>query len=124
MTSRFGYRIHPVTGLKRYHYGLDIAGAKWTEIYAPAGGQVVSTKYSRSFGKVLIIDHGNGFCTKYAHLARVTVEEGQLVNRYDLIGYMGRSGISTGTHLHYEVHRDNIARNPVNYILPDDITVD
>jgi murein DD-endopeptidase MepM/ murein hydrolase activator NlpD len=124
MTSGFGDRIHPVTGLKRFHFGLDIAGSKWTEIYATADGQVNSTNYSKSLGKVISVDHENGYATKYAHLEKIMVEDGQLVKRYDLIGYMGQSGISTGTHLHYEVLRDNIAHNPKNFILPDEIMVD
>jgi murein DD-endopeptidase MepM/ murein hydrolase activator NlpD len=124
LTSKYGYRIHPVSGLRRFHFGVDIATPKWTEVYASADGKVASTKYSSSFGNIVTIDHGNGFATHYAHLAKYMVEKGQLIKRYDLIGYVGRSGLVTGSHLHYEVHRDGHSRNPINYMLPDDILVD
>jgi len=123
-TSKYGPRIHPIFGDQRFHFGLDIAGTKWTEIYASADGKVVSTKISPSFGIVVTIDHGNGYSTRYAHLAKEIVEEGQLVKRYEKIGYMGKSGRSTGIHLHYEVLRDGVHKNPKNYILPNGILVD
>ncbi|MFC1585541.1 M23 family metallopeptidase [Fibrobacterota bacterium] len=124
LSSQFGYRVHPFSGRRSFHFGVDIAAKKWTEVYASADGKVGSTRYNASLGKIICIDHENGYVTVYAHLAKRTVEKGQLVKRYDLIGYMGSSGLTTGTHLHYEVHRDQIPRNPVNHILPEGVMVD
>jgi len=123
-TSGFGYRIHPVTGDNRFHHGLDIAAPKWTEIYSAADGIVSTTKMSPSFGKIIVVDHGNGYKTKYAHLEKISVEKGQMVKRYGLLGYMGATGVSTGTHLHYEIHRDNSSKNPKHFILPGSELVD
>ena len=124
VTSAFGYRLHPISGRNALHEGLDIAGSRWTPIYAPANGMVTTSHSSASFGNLVVIDHGNGYVTKYAHLTKIMVEKGQLVKRYNLIGYMGATGRATGTHLHYEVHRDGTPQNPEKYILPSGILVD
>jgi murein DD-endopeptidase MepM/ murein hydrolase activator NlpD len=124
ITSGFGYRLHPVTGENSVHEGLDIANSRWTPIYATADGIVASSSGSGNFGNLVVIDHGNGYLTKYAHLTKTMVEKGQLVKRFALIGYMGDSGRATGIHLHYEVHRDGAAQNPEKYILPSGILVD
>ncbi len=124
ITSGFGSRLHPVTGEQAVHEGLDIANSKWTPIYASADGIVASSASSGNFGNLVVIDHGNGYLTKYGHMAKVMVEKGQLVKRYGLVGYMGDTGRATGTHLHYEVHRDGIPQNPEKYILPSGILVD
>ena len=124
ISSQFGYRIHPISGEKARHHGIDIAALKWSPIYTSGKGTVIRTSKSESFGNLVIVDHGNGFKTKYAHLAKIMVEKGQLVSRYDLVGYMGQSGRSTGPHLHYEVHRDKRAQDPINFILPQGVVVD
>ena len=77
-----------------------------------------------TFGNLVVMDHGNGYTTKFGHLTKIMVEKGQLVKRYGLIGYMGDTGRATGIHLHYEVHRDGTPQNPEKYILPSGILVD
>lgn len=124
VTSGFGYRFHPITGRNAMHEGLDISGNRWTPIYASANGVVTVSQANGNFGNLVVIDHGNGYVTKYAHLTKIMVEKGQLIKRYGLIGYMGSTGRVTGIHLHYEVHRDGTPQNPVKYILPSGILVD
>ncbi len=124
ITSPFGYRVHPISGENAFHEGLDIANSRWTPIYATADGIVTTAGESSGFGNLVVVDHGNGYLTKYGHLTKVMVEKGQLVKRYSLVGYMGDTGRATGTHLHYEVHRDGTPQNPEKYILPSGILVD
>lgn len=124
VTSGFGYRLHPVTGNHAMHEGLDISNSRWTPIYAPADGMVTASHPNGGFGNLVVLDHGNGYTTKYGHLTKIMVEKGQLVKRYGLLGYMGNTGRVTGTHLHYEVHRDGSPQNPEKYILPSGILVD
>ena len=123
-TSGFGYRLHPVTGEYALHEGLDIAGSRWSPIYATADGQVVTSETAGNYGKHVVVDHGNGFHTRYGHLDQILVEKGQLVKRYALLGYMGSTGRVTGTHLHYEVIRDGRPQNPERFILPAGLIVD
>jgi murein DD-endopeptidase MepM/ murein hydrolase activator NlpD len=124
ITSGFGLRMHPVLGEEKFHEGLDIANSRWTPIYATADGIVTTCNANGNFGNLVVIDHGNGYQTKYAHMTKIMVEKGQLVKRYGLVGYMGDSGRATGIHLHYEVHRDGAPQNPEKYILPSGILVD
>ena len=123
-TSPFGYRINPVTGQFVLHSGLDIAGNRWTPIYAPADGIVISSEPSENYGNLVVLDHGNGFHTKFGHLQRLMVEKGQLVKRYALVGYMGNTGRATGVHVHYEVVRDGAPQNPEKFILPSGLLID
>lgn len=124
ITSGFGVRLHPVTGMNAMHEGLDIANSRWTPIFATADGIVVTCNQSGAFGNLVVLDHGNGYITKFGHMTKIMVEKGQLVKRYALIGYMGDSGRATGIHVHYEVHRDGAPQNPEKYILPSGILVD
>ena len=124
ITSVFGYRLHPITGERTAHEGLDIANSRWTPIFATADGIVTSCANGGNYGNLVVLDHGNGYLTKYGHLTKIMVEKGQLVKRYGLVGYMGDTGRATGTHLHYEVHRDGTPQNPEKYILPSGILVD
>jgi murein DD-endopeptidase MepM/ murein hydrolase activator NlpD len=124
ITSGFGLRLHPILGEEKFHEGLDIANSRWTPIFATADGMVSVCNESGNFGNLVVLDHGNGYVTKYAHMTKIMVEKGQLVKRYGLIGYMGDSGRATGIHLHYEVHRDGTPQNPEKYILPSGILVD
>ncbi len=124
ITSGFGLRMHPILGEEKFHEGLDIANSRWTPIYATADGIVTTSNGNSNFGNLVVIDHGNGYVTKYAHMTKIMVEKGQLVKRYGLVGYMGDTGRATGIHLHYEVHRDGAAQNPEKYILPSGILVD
>lgn len=123
-SSPFGRRVHPVTGeVGKMHYGIDISNGRWIPIFATADGVVDIAKFSDTFGNYVAIDHGNGFLTKYGHMQAYAVKPGQFVKRYQLIGYMGNTGLSAGTHVHYEVWYNNEAINPLRYILPDDYAV-
>jgi murein DD-endopeptidase MepM/ murein hydrolase activator NlpD len=124
ITSGFGYRLHPILGANAMHEGLDISNSRWTPIFATADGIVTTSGPNSTFGNLVVMDHGNGYITKFGHLTKIMVEKGQLVKRYGLIGYMGDTGRATGIHLHYEVHRDGIPQNPEKYILPSGILVD
>ena len=118
--SRFGYRTDPFTQKRRFHDGLDLAAARGTEVYAPASGRVESVRqrYSpgQGYGRQIVIDHGNGIKTRYAHLKNCLVKPGETVSRYTLIATVGTSGRSTGPHLHYEVIVNDKPVNPLKYI--------
>ncbi|MDZ4132421.1 MAG: M23 family metallopeptidase, partial [Dethiobacteria bacterium] len=117
ISSGFGMRKIPYsTNNYQFHTGVDIIGAYESPIWASAAGEVTFTGYRGSYGNIIMIDHGYGFETLYAHLAGFTVNTGDLVARGDLIGYMGTSGRTTGTHLHYEVHVNGSPVNPYNYM--------
>lgn len=121
--STFGARVHPITGVSRMHNGIDIANSRWTPIYASADGVVTVSRYSESFGNYVALDHGNGYVTKYAHMQLNSVKQGQFVKRYQLLGYMGNTGLSAGPHLHYEVWYNSKAVNPLRYILPGEYAI-
>ena len=109
LSSQFGYRIHPITGVAHSHTGIDIPAAGGTPILAAKSGQVVTSAYHYSYGNYVVIDHGNGNSTLYAHMSSRAVSEGQMVTQGQVIGYVGTTGSSTGNHLHLEV-RDNYTR--------------
>ncbi len=115
--SGYGYRLDPFTGQIKMHEGLDIAAPIGTPIIAPADGVVRSVMMRKGFGLTLIIDHGYGFSTLYAHCQRTRVAKGTRVKRGDVIAYVGNTGKSTGPHLHYEVRVAQVPRNPIDYIL-------
>ena len=117
MTSRFGNRISPFTGRKEFHKGIDIAHRHGTAILATADGIVSFVGPKGAMGNVLVIDHGHGMVTRYAHLKESLKKRGEPVKRGDIIAQMGSSGRSTGPHLHYEVHLNGIPVNPTQYIL-------
>jgi murein DD-endopeptidase MepM/ murein hydrolase activator NlpD len=123
-TSGFGYRVHPVSGRYAMHTGLDISGNRWTPVYATASGIVTTSQPANGYGNLVVVDHGNGYKTKYGHLNRILVNKGELVKRFELIGYMGNTGVATGVHVHYEVVRDGAALNPQRFILPTGLVVD
>ncbi len=116
ITSGFGTRNIPYDDGYQFHTGIDIAGSFGSSIRATAGGVVVYSGYRGSLGNLLIIDHGYGYETYYAHLNGFAVTHGEKVERGQTIGYMGKTGRTTGTHLHYEVHHDGIPVNPVHYL--------
>ena len=123
--SSFGPRIHPVTGeVGKMHYGVDIANDRWTPIFAAADGVVDVAQMSTTFGNYVTLNHGNGIVTRYGHMQMYLVHPGQFVHRYQIIGYMGNTGRSVGPHLHYEVWINNVAVNPLAYMLPGDYAVD
>jgi len=120
LASGFGLRIHPVYKVRKMHQGIDFAAPIGTPIYATADGQVITVEFSFSgYGKMVEVDHGFGYKTRYAHMHGFAVRVGQKVKRGELIGYVGSTGLSTAPHLHYEVHINNIAKNPVYYFFND-----
>jgi murein DD-endopeptidase MepM/ murein hydrolase activator NlpD len=116
VTGSFGERIDPFNGEGAFHSGVDIGCSYGTKIIAPADGLVVATETMGGYGRIIIIDHGNGISTRYAHLSGYAVTAGQRVNRGDVIGYVGESGRSTGPHLHYEVRINDTPVNPYKYL--------
>lgn len=116
ISSRFGYREHPVEGEERFHYGVDLAADKGTDICCFADGEVRAVGESSSYGKYCIIDHGSGFETLYAHCDRITVSSGTTLHMGEKLGEVGETGIATGPHLHFELHKDGIYLDPVYYV--------
>ncbi|QIG55398.1 M23 family metallopeptidase [Altererythrobacter sp. BO-6] len=117
LTSDFGMRTHPVLGGRRNHKGIDLAAPTGTPIYATADGIVGRAEWFSSYGLYVQIDHGAELETRYAHMSRLAVAEGEWVNKGDIIGYVGSTGRSTGPHLHYEVRIAGIAVNPIPYMV-------
>jgi murein DD-endopeptidase MepM/ murein hydrolase activator NlpD len=117
VTSGFGWRSSPFTARKEFHKGLDISAPAGTPIYAPSRGVVSLVERDPSYGLVLDITHGGGLSTRYGHLQRANVKQGQVVQRGDTIAFIGDSGRSTGPHLHYEVRISGVPVNPMRYIL-------
>lgn len=117
LTSGFGYRRDPVHGGRAFHQGLDIAASRGFPVRAAADGMVTRTGRIGGLGKAVYIAHGFGVGTRYGHLSKITVEPGQEIRRGDILGEVGNTGRSTGYHLHYEVHVDGKAVNPLAYIL-------
>jgi len=113
----FGNRVHPFTGRYEFHYAIDIATQLGNKIIAPADGVVLVAEPKDYYGKMIIIDHGFGYSTRYGHLAGFNVREGQRVHRYDVIGTVGTTGRSNGPHLHYEVRYFDKPLNPADFIL-------
>lgn len=117
ITSRFGYRNSPYgDGARRLHTGLDIAAPQGTPVIAPADGHVVFAGYHSAYGNLVVIDHGYGMTTKYAHTSRILVQVGERVRRGDLIARVGNTGRSTGPHLHFEVLKEGVPVNPMRYL--------
>jgi murein DD-endopeptidase MepM/ murein hydrolase activator NlpD len=119
LTSSFGMRTHPVLGGRRAHKGIDLSSPTGTPIYATADGVVTRADWFSSYGLFISLDHGAALETRYGHLSRLNVAEGQEVKKGDLIGYVGSTGRSTGPHLHYEVRIAGMAVNPVPYMQSD-----
>lgn len=116
MASGYGYRIDPFTKARRMHFGMDFSAKRGTPIYATGDG-TVSRADSRAagFGKHVRIDHGFGYVTIYAHMDKYLVVKGDKIKRGDLIGYVGSSGRSVAPHLHYEIVKDGVKINPINF---------
>ncbi|MBR3449594.1 MAG: M23 family metallopeptidase [Bacteroidales bacterium] len=120
LTSPFGARFHPIRQEIVFHEGVDLAGPAGQDVYATGDGVVESTEVNFSgYGNVIVIDHGFGYKTRYAHLQEIKVIAGQIVIRGDKIGKLGSSGLSTGPHLHYEVLYRGVQVNPWNFLNPD-----
>ena len=120
MASGFGYRIDPIYKTKKFHAGMDFSAKTGTPIYATGNGKIIKLRKSkRGYGNHIIIDHGFGYKTLYAHMSKTIVKKNQKVNRGDIIGYVGNTGKSVAPHLHYEVHKDGKKINPINFYYND-----
>jgi len=117
ISSTFGYRTSPFTGRREFHQGLDIAARKGTPILAAADGVITFAGTKGLMGKMIVIDHGHGMVTRYAHIHKMLKKCGDAVKKGDTIALVGNTGRSTGSHLHYEVHLNGIPVNPAKYIL-------
>jgi murein DD-endopeptidase MepM/ murein hydrolase activator NlpD len=120
LSSGFGNRRAPMRGASRNHQGIDIPGPVGTPIFATADGLVSRSEWVRGYGKFIELGHGNQIETRYGHLSSLNVVAGQRVKKGDVIGYMGSTGNSTGSHLHYEVRIAGVAANPMSFLSPDD----
>ena len=116
VSSKYGYRIHPVTKQQSFHPAIDLTAHRGTPVYAPASGVVVLAKRKGAYGKLLLLDHSFGFKTAYGHLSKFAVKSGDFVSKGDLIAYVGNTGRSTGPHLHYEVRYLDKWLNPKSFI--------
>lgn len=117
--SGFGYRIHPIYKIRKMHAGIDFTAPVGTPIYATGDGVVISAASERGYGNNIMINHGYGYVTKYAHMSRFKAKKGERVKRGDVIGYVGNTGASTGPHLHYEVFKNGKTINPINFFFND-----
>ena len=117
LTSPFGYRRDPFTGLRGFHEGIDISNRIGTSVVAPADGVISRVRREYGLGLTLVVNHGYGIVTRYGHLSRVQVKVGQRVKRGEVMAAMGNTGRSTGPHLHYEVLLNGVPVNPQRYIL-------
>ena len=115
ISSRFGLRVHPITGETKSHTGMDIASNQGTSVYAADGGTVTLASWNGGYGNCIMIDHGNGYVTLYGHLSGYAVSEGQAVSQGSVIGYVGSTGNSTGPHLHFEVLQNGTRIDPEQF---------
>lgn len=116
VTSNFGYRIHPIFKVKKLHTGIDLRAAMGDPIKAAAAGTVVQAGWRGGYGKCVVIDHGGGLATLYAHQSTILVSVGQVVKRGQVIGKIGSTGYSTGAHLHFEVRVNGTPVDPLGYL--------
>ena len=120
VASGYGYRIHPIYKTRKLHTGMDFTAPQGTPIYATGDGKIAKVRRSRrGYGNHVIVDHGYGYQTLYAHMTKYIVYRGQKVKRGEIIGYVGSTGTSVAPHLHYEVIKNKRKINPVNYYYND-----
>lgn len=118
--SGFGYRLHPIYKTLHMHTGIDFMAARGTPIYATGDGTVISPTGNESgYGTVCLINHGFGYVTLYGHMSKMIVRPGEKIKRGQTVGYVGSTGLSTAPHLHYEVIKNGIKINPINYFFND-----
>lgn len=117
ISSSFGGRISPFGRGSQFHKGLDIAGRVGTPIIAPADGTIIMAGHDGAYGISVELNHGGGIVTKFAHMQRTVVKQGEYVRRGQVLGYVGMTGRTTGPHLHYEVRLNGVPVNPMRYIL-------
>lgn len=114
VTCEYGYRNHPVTGKYKLHTGVDLRASTGTKVYAANKGSVTTSGYSSAWGNYIILSHGGGVTTLYAHLSKRSVSKGDTVKQGDIIGYSGNTGYSTGPHLHFEISKNGKTYNPLD----------
>jgi len=119
MASGYGYRIDPIYHIKKFHEGMDFSAEMGTDVFVTGDGRVIQAGFDKGYGLSIMVDHGYGYVTRYAHLSKKYVNRGQSVRRGDKIGEVGSTGKSTGPHLHYEVHLRGVVQNPANYYFLD-----
>lgn len=119
LASGFGMRIHPIYKVRKFHTGIDFAAVRGTPIYATGDGVAYIPNNNDGYGNLIEIHHGYGFVTRYAHLDKFKIRNGQKVKRGEIIGYVGATGTATSPHLHYEVHRNGQYVNPIHYFFND-----
>jgi murein DD-endopeptidase MepM/ murein hydrolase activator NlpD len=119
IASGFGMRLHPILKIYRPHNGLDFTAPVGVPIYATADGRIDKAEFNGGFGNHVIIKHGYGFETVYGHMVRIKARVGETVKRGEIIGYVGSTGLSSGPHCHYEVHRNGIPVDPIYYFYQD-----
>jgi murein DD-endopeptidase MepM/ murein hydrolase activator NlpD len=119
INSKFGVRRHPRHGTKEFHHGIDIKAEMGDDVLASAPGTVIFAGRQRGYGMVVIIDHGNRFCTVSAHLSSLLAGDGDVVSGGDIIGKVGRSGNATGIHLHFEIRIAGKSVDPLQYLSID-----
>jgi murein DD-endopeptidase MepM/ murein hydrolase activator NlpD len=120
MASGYGYRMHPILKYRKFHAGMDFTAPRGTPIYATGKGKVIQAgSKSSGYGKHVRIEHGYNYVTLYAHMSKINVRIGDQINRGDVIGYVGNTGLSSGPHCHYEVRKNGKPVNPVNYYFND-----
>ncbi|MCC7051422.1 MAG: M23 family metallopeptidase [Bacteroidia bacterium] len=120
MASGYGWRMHPIYKIQLFHSGMDFSAPTGTEIHATGNGTVMRADAGeRGYGLHVLVNHGFGYQTLYGHMSKVAVKPGQKVNRGDLLGYVGSTGVSTAPHLHYEVIKGGNKVNPINYYYND-----
>jgi murein DD-endopeptidase MepM/ murein hydrolase activator NlpD len=125
LSSNFSLsRFHPILHYARPHEGIDVSAPMGAPIVAPAGGVVQRVTWETGYGNVLEIDHGDGIVTKYAHCSKVLVRSGQRVKRGQIIANVGSTGLSTGPHVHYEIHVNGKVVDPLTYVLPAGVIPD
>jgi biotin carboxyl carrier protein len=117
-------RSHPILHVARPHEGIDVTAPMGTPIEAPAGGVVRDAGWESGYGNTIVIDHGFGILTKFAHASKILVREGQRVSRGQRIALVGNTGLATAPHLHYEVHVNGRAVDPLRYVLPEHVVTD
>lgn len=119
LASGYGMRMHPLLKFVRMHAGIDFSAPQGTPIFATGNGKIINALFDKTSGNMITIDHGYGYQTKYLHMSKFAVKNGQNVKRGDIIGYVGNTGLSKAPHVHYEVWKDNKHVNPVNFFYND-----
>jgi len=119
ITSQYGMRTHPITGLYRLHTGTDVGAPTGTDFVAMASGVVTKAEYNKYYGNVVILDHGGGVKTLYAHGSEIAVKLGDLVSQGEPVLKVGSTGYSTGPHAHFEIRINGETVNPLDYVTPE-----